>query len=341
MTRVVCLGEIMLRLKSPARERLLQSPVFEASFGGAEANVAIALAGFGCETSFVTVLPNNPIGDACIGELRRFGVDTSRIVRKTGRIGVYYLETGANQRSSTVVYDREGSVISLSEPRTFDWDAVFQGTQEFFVTGITPALSESAADLAIESVKIAKRKGIVVTCDLNYRTTLWQHSKAAAEVMPEMMRHVDVAIVNADSCEACLNIAYEARGGEPTALARSQGLSEEVMRAYPQLRSVAITVRDGNSADSNGWSAYVRDSSGFYASRRYEVGHIVDRVGAGDAFAAGLIFGRMAGRNTQETLEFATAAGCLKHSVPGDFARLTVAEVDALVRGDSEGRIQR
>ena len=341
MTRIVCLGEIMLRLKAPGRERLLQSPVFEASFGGAEANVAIALAGFGCETSFVTALPDNPIAEACVGELRRFGVDTSRIVRKPGRLGVYFLETGANQRSSAVVYDRAGSVISSSTPQTFDWDAVFRDAQEFFVTGITPALSESAADLAIESVRVARKKGIVITCDLNYRKTLWQHTKSAAAVMTEMMRYVDVAIVNGDSCEACLNITCDARDGEPGSMAKSRELSQEVMRAYPQLRSVAITMRDGDSADSNGWAACVRDGSGFYASRYYEVGHIVDRVGAGDAFAAGLIFGRIAGRTAQETLEFATAAGCLKHSIPGDFARLTVAEVDALVHGNNGGRIQR
>ena len=333
----------MLRLAPPGFERFLQSPQFVATFGGGEANVAVAVAGFGLPASYVTVLPpNNPIADACIGELRRFGVDPSKIVRARGRMGVYYLETGANQRPSKVVYDRDNSSIALARPGDIGWDSVFTGAGWFHVTGITPALSASAADLAHESVRKAHEKGLTVSCDLNYRKNLWKWGKPAAEVMRELMKSVDIAIANEEDCQMALGIQAEVdvHSGKLDEQAYHR-LTEKVLAEFPELKAIAITLRESKSASHNGWSACLNNRKEFLVSRHYEITHIVDRVGGGDCFAGGLIYGLQVLANHQEALEFAVAASCLKHSIPGDFNRFSTDEVKALLKGGGSGRVQR
>jgi 2-dehydro-3-deoxygluconokinase len=340
---VVTFGEIMLRLAPPGFERFLQSPQFVATFGGGEANVAVALAGFGCPAAYVTVLPpNHPIADAAIGEMRRFGVDTSRIGRAKGRMGVYYVETGANQRPSKVVYDRDNSAIALAKPRDIDWDAALDGAGWFHITGITPALSASAADLSMEAMRKAREKGLTVSCDLNFRKNLWKYGKTASEVMRELVKFVDVAIANEEDVQMALGIQAEVdvHSGKLDRDAY-RALAEKVLREFGNLKTIAITLRESHSASHNGWSACLADGKEFLISRHYEITHIVDRVGGGDSFAAGLIYGLQALESSQEALEFAVAASCLKHSIPGDFNRFSVEEVRALVTGGGSGRVQR
>ncbi len=341
--RVVTFGEIMLRLAPPGFERFLQSPQFVATFGGGEANVAVALSGLGVETSYVTVLAEkNPIADAAIGELRRFGVDTSSIVRGKGRMGIYFLEAGASQRGSKVVYDREGSAIAIAKPGAIDWDPALRGAGWFHITGITPALSESAASLALESARIARAAGATVSCDLNYRTNLWKWGKTAAQVMPDLLKLTDVVIANEEDVQMALGIeaGLDVRSGQLDP-AQYQRLTGRVLDAYPNLRGIAITLRESKNASHNGWSACWRDRKEFLVSRTYDITHIVDRVGGGDSFSGGLIYGLMKLRSSQEALEFATALSCLKHSVPGDFCRVSVDEVNALLREGGSGRVQR
>src|SRR5947209_948794 len=339
----VTFGEIMLRLAPPGFERFLQSPQFMATFGGGEANVAVAVAGFGLPAAYCTVLPpNHPIADACIGELRRFGVDTSKIVRAKGRMGVYYLESGANQRPSKVVYDRDNAAIALAKPGDIDWDSVLEGAGWFHITGITPALSASAADLAMESVQKARGKGATVSCDLNYRKNLWKWGKPAAAVMRELVKYVDIAIANEEDVQMALGIQAEVdvHSGQLDT-AQYEKLTARVLAEFPQLQAIAITLRESHSASHNGWSACLNDRSQFLVSRAYEITHIVDRVGGGDSFAGGLIYGYLNFKTHQEALEFAVAASCLKHSVPGDFNRITVDEVNGLLKGGGSGRVQR
>jgi 2-dehydro-3-deoxygluconokinase len=340
---VVSFGEIMLRLAPPGFERFLQSPGFVATFGGGEANVAVAVASYGLSARYVTVLPpNNPISDGCIAELRRFGVDTSHIVRGKGRFGVYFLETGANQRPSKVTYDRDGSAIALAKPGDIDFRSAFEGAEWFHITGITPAISAGAADLAIEAVRTAREMGLTVSCDLNFRKNLWKWGKTAHEVMPELIRSTDVCIANEEDCQMTLGIACDADVHSGTLdIDAYRRLTEKVLDTYPNLKSVAITLRESRSASHNGWSACLNDRSGFVVSRHYEITHIVDRVGGGDSFAGGLIFGLMTMKTSQEAIEFAVAASCLKHSVPGDFNRFTFDEVMSLVKGGGSGRVQR
>jgi 2-dehydro-3-deoxygluconokinase len=340
---IVTFGEIMLRLAPPGFERFLQSPQFVATFGGGEANVAVALSVLGLPAAYVTVLPDkHPMADAVIGELRRFGVDTSRIVRGKGRLGVYYLEGGANQRPSKVVYDRDHSAIALAKPGDIDWDRVLEGAGWFHVTGITPAISASAADLALESARKAREKGLTVSCDLNYRKNLWKWGKPAAEVMRELMKFVDIAIANEEDVQMALGIqaAVDVHSG---ALDRAQyeKLTDKVLGEFANLKAIAITLRESKSASHNGWSACLNDRQAFLVSRHYEITHIVDRVGSGDCFAAGLIYGFQMLPTRQDALEFAVAASCLKHSIPGDFSRSTVDEVNALLKGGGSGRVQR
>ena len=321
----------------------LQSPQFVATFGGGEANVAVAVAQLGLPAAYVTVLPDaNPIADAAIGELRRFGVDTSRIVRGKGRMGIYYLEAGANQRASKVVYDRANSAIALAKPGDIDWDQAFAGAGWFHITGITPAISASAAELSLESVKQARQKGLTVSCDLNYRKNLWKYGKTAVEVMRELTRYVDIAIANEEDVQMALGIqaAVDVHSGE---LDRGQyeKLTNQVLEAYPEMKAIAISLRESISASHNGWAACMNDRTQFMVSRHYDITHIVDRVGGGDSFAGGLIYGMLTLPAHQDALEFAVAASCLKHSFMGDFYRATVAEVNALLKGDGSGRVQR
>ena len=342
MAEYVTFGEIMLRLKAPGHERFFQSPYLEATFGGSEANVAVALANFGLNTAFVSALPDNEIGESAIRELRRFGVDVTQINRSGGRLGVYYLEAGANQRPSKVVYDRAGASMSIARPGDFDWPAIFHGAKWFHITGITPALSVSAADLTLEAVTAAKRAGVTVSCDLNFRAKLWKYGKSAPEVMAELMRHVDVGIANEENCERCLGISLGIDGaaGKRDA-ARCEALSEKVLAQYPGMALIALTVREPHSADHNGWAACLHDSEAFIMSRHYEITDIIDSVGGGDSFAAGLIYGLQTHDDRRHALEFAVAASCLKHSIPGDFNQVAVAEVVRLMGGDASGRVQR
>jgi 2-dehydro-3-deoxygluconokinase len=344
MTRLtVTFGEIMLRLAPPGFERFLQSPQFVASFGGGEANVAVALAMFGLPSTYVTALPKkNPIADAVIGDLRRFGVDTSKIVRGIGRMGIYYVEAGANQRPSKVIYDREYSAIALAKCGDIDWSHVFEGAGWFHLTGITPAISASAADLALESVRKAREMGVTVSCDLNYRKNLWQWGKLATEVMPGLVKHVDIAIANEEDVQMALGIQAEVdvHSGQLDR-AQYQALTAQVLTQYPNLKAIAITLRESRSASHNAWSACLNDRQEFSLSRHYDITHIVDRVGSGDSFAAGLIYGFQMLSTHQEALEFAAAAGCLKHSIPGDFSRSTMEEVETLLKGGGSGRVQR
>ncbi|MBL8228212.1 MAG: sugar kinase [Bryobacterales bacterium] len=340
---LVSFGEIMLRLAPPGFERFLQSPQFLATFGGGEANVAVAVSQFGYPARYVTVLPpNNPISDAFIGEMRRFGVNADHVVRGKGRFGIYFVEPGANQRGSKVVYDREHSSICLAKPGDIDWQKCFEGAGWFHITGITPAISASAADLAVESVKAAKQLGLTVSCDLNFRKNLWKWGKKSAEVMPEIVKYTDIAIANEEDCQMALGIHVDVdvHSGK---LEREQykKLTDTVLEAYPNLKAIAVTLRESKSASHNGWSACLNNRSEFLLSRHYEITHIVDRVGGGDSFAGGLIYGLLTMEKHQDALEFAVAASCLKHSIPGDFNRFTADEVLALVKGGGSGRVQR
>jgi len=339
----VTFGELMLRLAAPGAERFLQSPFFEASFGGGEANVAVALAQFGLPARYVTVLPeNNAIAEAAIGELRRFGVDASKIARGKGRMGVYYIEAGANQRPSKVIYDRDHSAIALAKRGDLDWDSIFENSLWYHVTGITPAISASAADLALESLSKAREKGISRSCDLNYRKNLWKWGKRADEVMPELVKQVDIVIANEEDVQRALGILADV-DVDSGQLERAQyeSLSAKVLQQYSNLKAIAITLRESKSASHNGWSACLNDRKEFFVSRHYEITHIVDRVGSGDSFAAGLIYGLQKLANHQDALEFAVAASCLKHSTSGDFSRSTKEEVEALLKSGGSGRVQR
>jgi len=303
----------------------------------------VAVAQLGLAAAFVTVLPDkNPVADAVVGELRRFGVDTSRIVRGKGRLGIYYLEAGANQRASKVVYDRDHSAIALAKPGDIHWDRALEDAGWFHVTGITPAISASAADLALEAVKKAREKGITVSCDLNYRKNLWKWGKPTVDVMRELVENIDIAIANEEDVQMALGIQAEVdvHSGK---LDREQyeSLTAKVLSEFPNLKAIAITLRESKSASHNGWSACLNDRKSFMVSRAYEITHIVDRVGAGDSFAAGLIYGFQVLATHQDALEFAVGTSCLKHSLPGDFSRSTVDEVNALLKGGGSGRVQR
>ena len=343
MADFLSFGEIMLRLKTPGHERFFQSPAFEATFGGGEANVAVALSNYGLSAGFVTALPDNDIGASAIGELRRFGVDTSKIRRSGDRVGIYYLEAGANQRPSKVVYDRAHSAICECRPGDFDWEAIFDGVKWLHITGITPALSQSAADLSIECVKAAKKAGVTVSCDFNYRGKLWKYGKTAPEVMSELVKYVDVGIANEEDCQKSLGISVDVdvETGELDK-AKYEALSEKVLELYPDMSTIAITLRESHSADRNGWSACLRTrDEGFMLSRHFEMTDIVDRVGGGDSFASALIYGLNAYEDSQQSLEFAVAGSCLKHSILGDFNRVSVSEVEKLMGGDGSGRVVR
>ena len=340
--KALTFGEIMLRLKAPGHERLLQSQRFEATFGGGEANVAVSLANYGMDAAFLTVLPKNALGDACISELRRFNVDTSRILKGPGRMGIYYLEAGANQLPSKVIYDRAYSSISLAGPGSIDWDVAFKDVDWFHITGITPAVSESLMMLSVESVQEAKKRGITVSCDLNYRKNLWKYGKTADEVMCIIAANSDVLIANEEDVQKSLGITIDVdvESGQIDSN-KYEKLSNKVLELYPNVKKIAITLRESRSADSNGWSACLNNREEFMVSKHYDINDIIDRVGGGDSFAGGLIYGLTHYETDREALEFAVAASCLKHSILGDFNRISVDDAEKLMNGDGSGRVQR
>lgn len=340
---VATFGEIMLRLSPAGFERFLQSPQFIASWGGGEANVAVSIAQLGLSARYITILPDaSPLADACLGELRRFGVDTEHIIRGSGRLAIYFVENGANQRPSKVIYDREGSAMALAKPGTINWTMVLQGANWFHVTGITPGISESAAALTLESLQAAKASGIKTSVDLNFRKNLWKWGKQAEDIMPDIVQHADVCVANEEDCQKCLGLEAGV-DVESGTLEREKyrQLADLVLDRYPNLQRIAITLRESKSASHNGWSACLHNRREFLLSRRYDITHIVDRVGGGDSFAAGLIYGVLQFLSDTEALEFAVAASSLKHSIPGDFNRFTVDEIMSLVRGGGSGRVQR
>jgi len=332
----------MLRLKTPNYEKFFQSPLLEATFGGGEANVAVGLSRLGLNSAYVSVIPNNAIGEACIGELRRHNVDTSLIIRKGGRLGIYYLEAGANQRPSKVVYDRAHSAIAEANPGDIDWDKVFNNADWFHISGITPAISLSASELSLEAVKKAQEKGVTVSCDLNFRKKLWKYGKSAPQVMSELVKYVDIVIANEEDCQKSLGVKVDidVESGE-LQVNKYKELAEKILALYPHIKKIAITLRESHSANHNGWSAVLHNREEFIVSKKYEIHNIVDRVGAGDTFSAGLIYGLTNLPHDKEALEFAVAASCLMHSIPGDLPLISVEEVKSLAEGAGSGRVQR
>ena len=342
MKRIVTFGEIMLRLATPGYLRFSQANELSATFGGGEANVAVSLANYGMEASFVTRLPENDIAVACVKDLRKNGVLTDHIIYGGERLGIYFLETGAVARASKVIYDRAHSSISEIQPGMIDWDRVFEGADWFHWTGITPAISQGAADVCLEAIRAANRLGVTVSCDLNYRKNLWKYGRKASKVMRELAKYVDVAIANEEDVQKSLEITVDVNV-ESGELDREKykALGNKVLESYPNMKCIAITLRESHSADWNGWAACLNDGKDFYVSKKYEIRDIIDRVGGGDSFAGGLIYGLNHYEDKQSALEFAVAASCLKHSIIGDFNRASVSDVTKLMGGDGTGRVQR
>ena len=338
--RVITFGEIMLRLAPEGYYRFVQANSFGATYGGGEANVAVSLANFGIDTAFVTKLPAHEIGQAVVNELRKFGVDTSRIVRGGNRIGIYFLEKGASQRPSKVIYDRAHSAIAEASPEDFDWNEIFQNADWFHFTGITPALNDTLAAICLDACKKAKELGLTVSCDLNYRNKLWSREKAG-QVMSELCKYVDVCIANEEDAADVFGI--RAANTDVTKGAVSHEGYKDVAKQLAGrfgFSKVAITLRESLSASDNNWAAMLYDGTEFYFSKKYAV-HIVDRVGGGDSFGGGLIYACLNQYDPQSAIEFAAAASCLKHSVEGDMNMVSVSEVQKLAGGDGSGRVQR
>jgi len=343
--KVVTFGEIMLRLATPGYERFSQASEFTATFGGGEANVAVSLANYGIESSFVTRLPKNDIARSCEMDLKKYGVNTDKIVYGGDRLGIYFLETGAVSRGSKVVYDRAHSAISEIESGMIDWDQVFEGVSWFHWTGITPAISQGAADVCLEAIKAANKKGITVSCDLNYRKNLWKYGKTAGEVMPELVAGTDVILGNEEDAAMVLGIhpeGVDVTGGHVDAEAYLS-VSQQIMKEFPRCKKVITTLRGSINANHNSWSGVLYDGKElFKANNTYQITHIVDRVGGGDSFMGGLIYGLLTYPNDdQKALNFAVAASCLKHTIYGDYNQVTVEEVEKLMDGDASGRVAR
>jgi len=334
---IVTFGEIMLRLRPPGDELLFQSPVLETVFGGSEANVAVSVAVLGGCSVYVTALPSNPVGDAAVRTLRSYGVDVNAF-RSEGRMGIYYLEGGACQRPSRVIYDRENSCFAVSGPERYNWDSLLCGAGWFHISGVTPAVSQRACDCAFAAVQAARKQGAVVSLDLNYRSRLWQYGKDAPDVLRELVRNADVLIANEEDIQKCLGIGLNEHLHADEAF---RELCDEVKRQFPNVKMAAVTLRCSYSADRNGWSAVLSGENGYYKSQQYDIENIVERVGAGDSFAAALIYALTEWRDEQKALEFAAASSCLKHSVPGDFNLVNKEQVLALMNGNGSGRIQR
>lgn len=338
--RVITFGEIMLRLAPEGYYRFVQAEHYGATYGGGEANVAVSLANYGYDAKFVTKLPKHEIGQAAINALRRYGVDTSYITRGGERVGIYFLEKGASQRPSKVIYDRAGSSISTAKSEDFNWDEIFEGVDWFHFTGITPALNDTVAEICLEACKKAKEKGITVSCDLNYRNKLWSKEKAG-QVMGELCKFVDVCIANEEDAGDVFGI--RASNTDITSGQVNHEGYKEVAKELAErfnFKKVAITLRSSISANDNNWAAMLYDGEDYYFSKTYLM-HITDRVGGGDSFGAGLIYASLEQYTPQQAVEFAVAASCLKHSIEGDFNQVSVEEVKKLAGGDGSGRVQR
>ena len=344
--KIITFGEIMLRLATPEYLRFNQSDKLSATFGGGEANVAVSLANYGLDASFVTRLPDNDIARACVQDLRKYGVDTSGIIYGGERMGIYFLETGAVARASKVVYDRAHSAISEINPGMINWDEVLKGASWFHWTGITPAISQGAADACLEAIQAANRLGIPVSCDINYRKNLWKYGKKASEVMPELVAGCDVILGNEEDAEKVFGIKPEGfdvanTDGEVNA-AEFESVCTQLMAKFPRAKKVIITLRGSINANHNTWGGVLYTDGKLYQSKRYDITHIVDRVGGGDSFMGGLIYGLLTYTSEpQKALDFAVAASCLKHTIYGDYNQVTVDEVEKLMGGDASGRVSR
>jgi 2-dehydro-3-deoxygluconokinase len=342
--KVVTFGEIMLRLATPRFERFNQVKSFEATYGGGEANVAVSLANYGIEASFVTRLPKNDIGVAARMELNKYGVCTNDVKWGGDRLGIYFLEAGAVARASKVVYDRAGSAFAEVTKGMFDWETILKGVDVFHWTGITPAVSQGAADACLEAIQVANKLGVTVTCDLNYRKNLWKYGKKAGEIMPALVASCDVVLGNEEDAEMVLGIKPEGvdvTGGHVEAEAY-RSVSQQIMKQYPRVKKVITTLRGSVSASHNTWSGVLYDGKDLYVAPTYNITHIVDRVGGGDSFMGGLVYGLLTYKEDhQKVINFATAASCLKHTIHGDFNLVTVEEVEKLMGGDASGRVSR
>ena len=338
--KVVTFGELMLRLAPENYLRFVQSEKYEATFGGAEANVAVSLANYGVDCAFVSKFPAHEIGQAAVNSLRKFGVDTTKIVRGGDRVGIYYCEKGASQRPSKVIYDRAGSSIATAKTEDFDWDKIFEGVNWFHFTGITPALSDETAKITLEACKKAKEKGITISCDLNFRKKLWSKEKAG-EVMGEVCKYVDYCIANEEDAKDVFGIEADNTDINTGKLDRNGYISvAKKLTEKFNFKGVAITLRESLSANDNNWSGMLYTNGEAVFSKKYAM-HIVDRVGGGDSFGGGLIYSLLSGYDAQKAIEFAVAASCLKHSVEGDYNIVSVLEVEALLSGNASGRVQR
>ena len=340
MKRVITFGEIMLRLAPEGYTRFLQTDKMQATFGGGEANVAVSLANYGCDSAYVTKLPKNAIGQAAIDSMRYFGVDTTKVVRGGDRIGVYYMEKGASQRGSVCIYDRAHSSIADASREDFDWDAIFEGADWFHFTGITPALGKNVAVICEDACRAAKAKGVKISCDLNYRSKLWTREEAR-EAMTVLCKYVDVCISNEEDAKDVFGIEAENTdiyGGK----INHEGYKSVAKQLADKFgfEKVAITLRSSLSASDNDWAGMLYDGENYCFSKSYHL-HIIDRVGGGDSFGGGLIYALLAEKSTQDAIEFAVAASALKHSIEGDYNRVSISEVEKLAGGDGSGRVQR
>lgn len=346
MKKVVSFGEIMLRLATPGYNRFIQSNSLNATFGGGEANIAVSLANYGVATEFVTRLPKNDIADWCISELRKYNVGTTHIIRGGERVGIYFLESGAVARPSKVIYDRAYSAIAQIKPGMIDWEQIFEDAQWFHWTGITPAISQGAADACLEAIEIANKKGISVSTDLNFRKNLWKYGKTAAEVMPLLVEGCDVILGNEEDFEKVFGFKPDGfdvtqTGGDVDAN-QFESVCKQVMQRFSKAKRVVTTLRGSINANHNTWGSCMYADDTLYTSKRYDITHIVDRVGGGDSFMGGLIYGLLTyPDDNRKALEFATAASCLKHTVYGDFNLVSVTEVESLLKGDGSGRVSR
>lgn len=341
MGKVICFGEIMLRLNPQDHLRFLQAENFQASYAGSEASVSVSLSNFGVASKYVTKVPNNELGQAAINTLRKFGVDTKHILRDENRLGIYFVEKGSSQRPSKVIYDRKYSSISMVKPDDFYWDEIFEDGELFHFSGITPALGDNVADVCIKACEEAKLRGLKVSCDLNYRNKLWTTAKAS-EVMTKLMKYVDVLVGNEEDAEKVFGITageFPKKHFQNIDTETYKSITKQLMEKF-NLEYVALTLRESISADRNLWSGILYDGENHYLSKKYDI-NIVDRLGGGDSFAAGLIFGILSNYDIQKVIDFAVGASCLKHTIQYDFNLSTVDEVESLISGDVAGRIQR